>query len=87
MEKNLKKGIRLIEAMIVFGILWFVFWHVAQPVLANIYPMFAPQYVSPAEQAGRAPETPAQVALFVFGLVGYFVYVNIKYSIVKRYKK
>lgn len=75
-----------IEIIIVAVILWYIFQIVVQPVLVSINPVFADLYAPAAEQSGRSPENPAQIALYATGIVGFAVYAVLRVVIMATFK-
>lgn len=69
--------------MVVFSII--LFEYVLHPVLVDIDPMFSWEHAA-GDIGGRAPDSPAGVALAITSLIFYISYREIKLKIVMYYQ-
>lgn len=72
--------LELVGALIVLAISWHVFFEIIHPVLMSISPAFA---YNPDGRVGRAPDSPAQVALFATVGIGLYLYFSIQILFIK----
>ena len=70
-----------VEIVVVMAISIVFFEYLLQPTLANLNPMFADQYVPLEERSLRAPDTPAEVALIITGLIVWVLYMELRLKI------
>lgn len=77
----MKKITFWVEIVVVIVISIGFFEYLLQPILANLNPMFADQYVPLEERSLRAPDTPVGVALIITGLVIWVLYMSLRFKI------